>query len=103
MAMSQSDETSDENPQPRKRGCAILFVPTLIVGDLVGMLARGPNEKLVSALALAGFACGGVIGACYWAKRKTVSRRSLSFWVVSFGLIGTTIMLWVFLRFLAPR
>jgi hypothetical protein len=90
----QHDAMSDEKPRSKKRGWAILFVPVLVVIDTVGMLAgnAGQYGELVGLLGLAGFACGGAIGACYSIKRGAEGTRTLSFWIVAFGLIGMTLM-----------
>ena len=85
---------SDDNRQPKKRGCAILFVPTLIVIDIVGMFAgsAGQYSSVVFALGIVGFVCGAALGAYYSAMVRPDSKWSLSFWVVSLGLIGTMIV-----------
>ncbi len=83
---------SDDDCQPKKRGCAILFVPTLIVIDIVGMLSAGHHSAVASSLGIAGFVCGGALGAYYSVKANPQSRWSLSFWVLFLGLIGTMTM-----------
>ena len=86
----------DEMPgsdEPRRTGCAILFVPTLIVVDTVGMLQSwaAPYYKLVSVVGLTGLVCGAVLGGFAFAKTKLWTPYSLSFWLVLGGLVGLSV------------
>jgi hypothetical protein len=83
----------EDNPKPKKTGCAILFVPTLIVIDCVGMLLgmAAPYSRLVPILSIVGLGVGVVLGAYLWAKNKESTSCSISFWLVSGGLIGISI------------
>ena len=98
-------ETTTENPphsriafsmpeeQRPRTGCLILFVPMLIVMDIAGMLAAcaGPYVHVVSVLGLGAFAFGGILGY-FSAKAHPESRYTPSFWVVSWGLIVTLLV-----------
>jgi len=82
-----------DDSKPRRTGCAILFVPSLIVIDLVGMYASyaGPYVKVVFAVGFVGCLCGAAFGGCLFAKTKLSTNRSLGFCLVFWGLVGLTI------------
>jgi hypothetical protein len=84
---------SEDNPKPKKTGCAILFVPALIVIDLVGMATSyaGRYAAVVNIAGLVGFGVGAALGAYLSAKTKESTSYSLSFWLVAGGLIGMLI------------
>ena len=83
----------DDDRKPRKRGCAILFVPTLIVIDIVGMLESlaGPYLRVVSTVSSVGLVCGVALGGYLFAKTKLSTPYALSFWLVLGGLVGASL------------
>ncbi|MEI8371756.1 MAG: hypothetical protein WCJ35_02860 [Planctomycetota bacterium] len=88
---------SDDDRKPRKTGCAILFVPTLIVIDLLGMLVSlaGPYVKVVFTVGLFGLVCGTALGGYHFAKTKLSTNRSLSFWLALGGLVGYSLSIFI--------
>jgi hypothetical protein len=93
MAATKGNEMSDDDRKPRKTGCAILFVPTLVVIDIVGMLGSlaGPYFQVVSTVSSVGLVCGVALGGYLFAKTKLSTNYSLSFWLVLGGLIGVSL------------
>jgi hypothetical protein len=79
-------------PTLTKMGCAILFVPTIIVIDTVGMAASwaGPYSGVVIAFAVVGCVLGSALGVYAATKTNPSSRWSPSFWIVLGGLVGIT-------------
>ena len=80
----------DDDSKPRKMGCAILFVPTLIVIDTLGMAASsaGRYGTLAFAVGLVGCVCGAALGGYIAAKAGPKTKWSPSFWVAIGGLVG---------------
>jgi len=91
MTITKGNEMSDDDRKPRKTGCAILFVPTLIVINIVGVLSGSlpvPFFQVVSRVGLVGLVCGVALGGCLFAKTKQSTNYSLSFWLALGGLVG---------------
>ncbi len=80
----------DDDSKPRRTGCALLFVPILIVIDILGMAASsaGRYSTLAFVVGVAGCVCGAAIGGYIAAKAGPQTRWSPSFWVVLGGLVG---------------
>ena len=80
----------DDDSKPRRMGWAILFVPTLIVIDILGMAASsaGRYSTLAVAVGLVGCVCGAALGGYIAAKTGPQTNWSPSFWVALGGLVG---------------
>ena len=77
------------NRKPSVTGCGVVFVPTLIVIDLV-LVAIGltvPYIPLAYSSSVGGFVAGATLGICLWVKTKPPTFWSRTYWLV-FGLIG---------------
>jgi hypothetical protein len=83
----------DNGQPPPRTGCLILFVPTLIVIDIVGgplMGIAGRYAVVVQVVSLVGCVCGAIIGGFLF-KNKPSTGYSLDFYVVGCGLGGMLI------------
>lgn len=84
---------AEDELNPEKTGCLILFVPTIIAIDLVGTLASflTPYSIAFAEFILAGVVGGAALGCYLYTRFKQSTKYSLAFWAILWGLIGVAL------------
>src|SRR5262249_23600374 len=96
MAATKGNQMSNDI-EPPKTGYANLFLPTIIVLDLVGTLMAylGPHTKILWAACLAGLACGLASGGYIYFRANLITNRSLTYLLVLGGLVGIAVPVFI--------